>query len=321
MEQICYEAENYPHTGQLKSARAMMVECAYMLGCGCNSITVYWHDPDNREPRANYEHFAKTCAEWRPFLDALAKRLPGTVNSGVTQLVGPSQPAMPNHGRPTDDWRCYGMWNQLAQLWKQGIPATAPDGATDARLGVLTERQIGGYTDDELRDLLQNPIAVDAQVLELLNERLPDWAVTPVKPLEPNPSLLEIFPNGRTCWNFAPLRAIHVQDENAPGVKVFSRIGQHFCSVIADNATPPGIGMPAVVLVPTRFGGRVLVVGGLGFWEYGTTDAPRGPGRRGDRAPAHSDAFRTPRLPRRTRGPAGPHCARGAAQRLPRGGR
>lgn len=272
MEQICYEAENYPHTGQLKSARMMMTECAFMLGCGCNSITVYWHDHENREPRANYEHFAKTCAEWRPFLEALADRLPGTMNSGVTQLVGPSQANMPNQGRPTDDWRCYGMWNQMAQLWKQGVPMTAPDGASDIRLGILTERQIGGYTDDELRQLLQGNVVLDALVLERLNERMPDWPVTPVKPMDPNPCLMEVFPNGRSCWNFAPLRAIQVQDETAPGVRVFSRIGQHYCSVIADNATPPGIGFPATVLVPTRFGGRVLVIGGLGFWEYGNFD-------------------------------------------------
>ena len=269
MEQICYEAENYPHTGQLKSARQMMTECALMLGCGCNSLTFYWQDPENPEPQENYEHFAAACATWRPFFEALADRLPGTVNSGLTQLLGPSQANMPNCGRTTDDWRCYGMWNQLAQLWRMGIPVTAPDGATDVRIGVLTERQIGGYTDAELQAMLAGRVVVDTLVLERLNERLPDWAVTPVRPMEPGAGILEELPNGMTCWNFTPMQAIDVQDETVPGVQVFSRIGRHFNSVQAD-AEPVGLGRPAVVRVPTRFGGFVLVVGGVGLWEYAT---------------------------------------------------
>ncbi len=269
MEQICYEAENYPHTGQLKSARQMMTECALMVGCGCNSLTFYWQDPENPEPQSNYEHFAATCAAWRPFLEALAERLPGTVNAGVAQLVGPSQAAMPDCGRPTDDWRCWGMWNQVAQLWRMGVPVTAPDGATEVRLGVLTERQIGGYTDDELRELLRSRVLVDVVVLERLNERLPDWAVTPVRVLASDAGVLEELPDGMSCWNYTPMHAIDLGDETLPGVRVFSRIGRHFNSVQGD-AVPAGLGKPAVVRVPTRFGGFVLVVGGVGLWEYAT---------------------------------------------------
>ena len=243
-----------------------------MLGCGCNSLALYWMDPDNPEPRANYEHFAKTCAQWRPFWEAIADRLPGTKSAGATQLLGSSHANMPNRGRNIDDWRHWDLEDQTTWLWKQGVPMTVPDGDTDVRLGILTERQIGGYTDGELQTMLQGGVILDAQTLERLNERLPDWAFTSVKPLEPNPGLMEVFPNGRSCWNFAPLRAIQVEDENTPGIQVFSRAGQHYCSGIADNATPPGIGLPTLVLVPTRFGGKVLVVGGLGFWEHGTAD-------------------------------------------------
>ena len=85
---VCYEQETYPRHVLHKSPGAIMTECALALASGCDSLSVYWYSQSAPEPIEEYDRFARTLAEARPYFERLAESTRRTRLGGVARYIG-----------------------------------------------------------------------------------------------------------------------------------------------------------------------------------------------------------------------------------------
>ena len=240
--QICYEAENWPHIGAIKSPGGMMAECALSMAFGCDSISFYWGADQNGEPSESYDFFLETMHRWRPFHLAVRDAFRGTWLGGVAIRYGSDVWADPN-------------WHDLAdgclnRLVPNGLPVTVEEAAPDVQL--LTSRTVKSLAKADLAKVFARPALMDPAAFATLSGRFPE--------LEFARKLKVVSLDGERA-----LATI----VRANGYEKFAKYGkcesvQYFLYPQTDDvirlsemtADPKACG---TCIVPTEFGGKVVV--------------------------------------------------------------
>ena len=86
---ITYEEENYPRNLLRKTPESTVREAALAVAAGCDAVSVYFYNASYMEPLEYYEDFARTLAEWRPYLERLASVVRQTHLGGIAGKPDP----------------------------------------------------------------------------------------------------------------------------------------------------------------------------------------------------------------------------------------
>lgn len=243
--QVCYEAENYPHISIQKSPGAMMTECALMLAAGANSLALYWHSPENREPHESYEQFARCAANHRPYFEELAGCARETELYGVSRILGSDYLVRPwKEGEQNVFDLCD---PEVRELMECGIPVAPP--TSDSPVRVLTAKSAAELGDGDADMFSKHSVLMDVKVFAALQQRYPDFCgdVT-VEP--PPPRCLEQFGSAAAQGVAAVIRS------SRNDLQVLSRIARR----PQDGGTDCGIGS---CVFQTGHGGKVALVQAL----------------------------------------------------------
>ena len=254
--QICYEAENYPHISTIKTPRAMMLECTLMLASGCDSLALYWDDVKYPECWQTYEKFVKTAKEYRPFFVKVGNFYKDTRLWGIGRYVGETMYSKPIEvkgskyimSRPEE---------QEFDLLFSGFPVISTNPYADIVL--LTENVISRLSNAQIEQVLSKNCMVDSSALTKLIARGFDFGIK-AESLKAG----EIFEGGFVeqhklgifgMYPSAPFYNIVVEDSKA--------------QIVSDVVALPNKKIGAVfAIVDTKFGGKLLAVGGNGIFRY-----------------------------------------------------
>ena len=166
--QICYEIENWPHIGAVKSPGAMMAECAMALAFGCDSIAFYWGADQNGESPESYDFWLETVHGWRPFHLAVRDAFRGTGLGGVAVCHG------------SDVWSGANWYNLgdacLERIARNGLPVTVEEAAPDALL--VNSRAVESLAKADLARVFAGPALMDPAAFEALTRRFPELKFT-----------------------------------------------------------------------------------------------------------------------------------------------
>ena len=246
VKQVCYEAENWPHIGSLKSPGGMMSECAYMLAVGCDSLALYWGSDINGESDASYDFFFETLALWKPFLLAERDAFCGTLPCGLAPFFGEGRYA-------TSAWAQHVDCNVVAALARNGLPMADSLAAPDA--WHLSSLSVNTLRTEDLRMVFSKGVLMDVKAFRRLVERFPELCFAKKVSFKDAPRALhswrdasfERFARHGQCGN---LRAyIFPQTKD---VRAFSTMSG------ATNAC-------GTCVIPTEFGGKVVLAQDVSF--------------------------------------------------------
>lgn len=240
--QVCYEAENYPHISIKKSPGAMMTECVLMLAAGADSLALYWHSPENREPRESYEEFARYAAKYRPYFEELAGCTRETELYGVSRFLGSDCLVRPWKGNRQNVFDLCDP--AMRELMECGIPVASP--VSDSPVKILTEKSVAELGDGDTDTLAKHAVLMDVKTFAALQKQDPDFCgdVT-VEP--PPPGCLEQFGSAAAQGVAGIIRSTRSD------LRVLSRIAQRPQSGGKDC----GIGS---CVFPTGRGGKIALV-------------------------------------------------------------
>ena len=240
--QVCYESENWPHIGALKSPGAMMAECSLALAVGCDSLAFYWGADQNGESTASYDFWLDTVAAWRPFHRAVRDAFRGTRLGGAAFFLGEGRWATP-------EWYC-NEDPHLARLGACGLPITVVEASPDVY--VLNERAVRTLTTNDLPKVFAKAVLTDPTALTALAKRFPSLD----------------FPRKAVVRSLEAERAL-ATDKRESGYERFGTLGQ--CAGVRHLLFPKGADVirlsemtadPAACgtcVLPTEFGGRTVV--------------------------------------------------------------
>ena len=249
VKQVCYEAENWPHIGSLKSPGGMMSECAYLLAVGCDSLALYWGAGVNGESVESYDFFLETLAGWKPFLLAERNAFRGTSPCGLASFSGEGRYA-------TAGWRRHVDVDVVAALARNGLPMADALAAPDA--WHLSGFSVETLCEGDLADVFAKGVLMDVKGFRRLAERFPQLEFVkkvsfkePVKEQAVATALrvagFERFARHGHCEN---IRA-HVFPQS-PDVRAFSTM------TAETNAC-------GTCVIPTEFGGKVALAQDVSF--------------------------------------------------------
>ena len=249
VREICYEAENWPHIGALKSPGGMMTENAYAIALGCNSLALYWGADLNGESAASYDFFFDTFAAWKPFLVSMRDAFRGTLPGGVASCFGEGRFASDSWLTTMDVWHA-------AVLARNALPVADQEAYPDCY--TLNGTAVSTLAKEDLAKVFAKAVLVDVTTFGKLAERFPDLGfVRKVRVTEP------------------PREKALATDLRAAGFEKFKTLGK--CETVLGFIYPQA---PDVVrmseltadpkacgtcLIPTEFGGTVVLVQDMAF--------------------------------------------------------
>ena len=166
--QVCYECENWPHVGAIKSPGGMMAECALALGFGCDSIAFYWGADQNGESPESYDFWLETMNRWRPFHLAVRDAFRGMSLGGVAVFHGSAHFA-------TDEWYNHDDDN-LTRLARNALPVSVAEAQPEVLM--LDERGVRTLATNDLAKVFAWPTLMDTAAFEALGRRFPELKFT-----------------------------------------------------------------------------------------------------------------------------------------------
>ena len=245
--QLCYEAENWPHIGSLKSPGGMMAECALALAAGCDSLALYWGADSNGESADHADFYLETLADWKPFLLSVRDAFRGTVLGGVACFHGENHFA-------TDGWLSHDE-AAMQRLAENGFPVTVVEASPDALY--LNARSVDTLSSNDLARVFSGAVLMNVPAFQALAKKFPELKFV---------RKLSLVTPGR----------VNVLDASQAGVGFESFGSAGRCEVVrayirpqsddvvrlsAMTADPQSCG---TCVVPTEFGGKVVVAQDMG---------------------------------------------------------
>jgi len=242
VNQICYEAENWPHISMLKTPDAEMKECALMLFAGADSLALYWHDAYNRETPGNSRLFLQAAADYRPFFELIRDTAAHTLPGGIAFYCAKSL----EKAKPTE-W-AHTIEPAETVLWENAVPLGVQEASPEVL--AISERCAGELTEADFPELSGRVCLIEAKSFVLLQERFPSLGFAgKVRCVKPETPQREIF-DGKSAHgvNWA-LKA------ESPDVRTLSSLSgmEGFCGSC---------------VVPTGKGGAWIVVQQFANWTF-----------------------------------------------------
>ena len=260
--QICYEVENWPHIGANKNPNAMMAECAMALAAGCDSLALYWGADQNTQTDEAYDFWFDTVAKWKPFLLATRDAFRGTSLGGIAAYIGSKYFSTPH-------WINRVSANAI-RLAENALPMTVAEASPEA--WYLDDRAVSALGSDDLGKVFSRPVLTDAATFRTIAKRFPQLQFT--KKLEIRESAAE---RALATVVRAAGYETFADGLKAAGVNYFlypkADDVRTFSAMTADAKAA------GTVLVPTEFGGKVVVAqsttfyGAHKFWPDGRRHA------------------------------------------------
>ena len=244
VKQVCYEAENWPHIGALKSPGGMMSECAYVIAAGCDSLALYWGYDKNGESSESYDFFFDTLAEWKPFLLSMRDAFRGTSPGGVAWFLGEGRFA-------SRGWVSTMDVRHSAALARNALPMADQEARPDAYS--VNASAVESLYREDLPRAFSKAVLMDVAAFQSLARRFPDLAfVKKVRIDEPLANLNGEFGFERFGSRGECMGVVGMIRPLAPDVKPFSVL-------TADEAAC------GTCVIPTEFGGSVVLVQDMAF--------------------------------------------------------
>ena len=248
VKQICYEAENWPHIGALKSPGGMMAECAYMLAIGCDSLALYWGADQNGESDESYDFFFDTFAAWKPFLVGLRDAFRGTHPGGVAAFIGDGAFA-------GEMWTTLNLWS-TAPLVRNGFPVADAGAHPDAYL--LDSRAVASLSEADVQKALSRAVLMDVATFTDLVARMPSLELAKKVRIESFDGEKALATSSRKN-GYERFRSGQKCEKVTAKIRPLSPDVMQFSEMTVDPRTY------GTCVVPTAFGGAVVLVQDLAF--------------------------------------------------------
>lgn len=142
---ICYEEENFQRIVLNKSPGTMVVESALALASGCDSVSLYFNDERFPEPAEEYERFAKTVAEARPYFAALAEASRRTHLAGLSRFVGSAAAETPGFDIRDPAIRVWAVSGIPISVMEAGYPLWYVNEKSRREMTAEDERKAAGH--------------------------------------------------------------------------------------------------------------------------------------------------------------------------------
>lgn len=155
--QIAYENETYPRHILQKSPEAIMIECSLMVASGCDSISLYWYVVGEHEPIEYYENFAKTTAQYRPYLERIAASTRKTRLGGMARALGSNR-------YQVEDFSLFDPNESL--LAHAGLAVTVEE--ADPQAWILTMVSARSIATQDIEPILDRPTIIPEDVFGFL---------------------------------------------------------------------------------------------------------------------------------------------------------
>ena len=146
----------------------MVVESALGLASGCDSISLYWNDERFPEPIEEYERFAKSVAEARPYFEALAAVSRRTRLAGLSRFVGSAAAQRAVYDIRDGSENVWAVSGIPISVMEAGFPLWYVNDRSRAEMGEGDERRLEGHIVKMPQLKLTYP--TQAERLQVLNE-------------------------------------------------------------------------------------------------------------------------------------------------------
>lgn len=173
VDQVCYEAEKWPHCGSMKSAGGEWLECSAALAAGCDSLAVYWSTSSTTESREFSRFWVNELIAWKPFLLSVRDAFKGTEVAGAAMFHGSGFFDLPEWGEGLG-WSASRNHDDPAsiRLVENSVPMCAQEGEPDVH--VLNTRAVRTLKTEDLPALFAKPVMMDAPAFREFAKRFPD---------------------------------------------------------------------------------------------------------------------------------------------------
>ena len=259
---ICYEEENFQRIVLNKSPGTMVVEAALGLASGCDSVSLYFNDERFPEPAEEYERFAKTVAEARPYFAALAEASRRTHLAGLSRFVGSAAAETPGFDIRDPAIRVWAVSGIPISVMEAGYPLWYVNEKSRREMTAEDERKAAGHVVELPNRKLGYPTQAERlQLLDAIDRVTEGRFPVRVDACRPLRILPRITSDGKldsvTFLNCSVGRtdALKVRVRNPAGTKpVWRRLYEQ----------------PVELKSVAESGESVLVVPSLPGWEIGT---------------------------------------------------